>query len=118
VLVPRNFKLLEELERGEKGVDLPSEISYGLTDASDMSMTHWTATILGPNYTCFENRIYTLILQCGPSYPQLPPEIRFLSKINANFVDATGSIITDKIQSLVNWNEDRCILNVLEDIKK
>jgi ubiquitin-conjugating enzyme E2 variant len=83
-----------------------------------MSMTHWTATILGPNYTCFENRLYTLMLECGPTYPQISPKVRFLSKVNVNFVDDKGSVIRDKIPSLVHWNEEKCILNVLEDIKK
>ena len=70
--VPRNFRLLEELEKGEKGLGagklnfryrlrtlyLKAYIgdveacSYGLTDGDDLMMSNWNGTILGPPHVC------------------------------------------------------------------
>ena len=47
IVVPRNFVLLEELERTEKGLTDMS-VSYGLVDSNDVSLSEWQCTILGP----------------------------------------------------------------------
>ena len=48
VIVPRNFKLLEELEGSEKGHGDMS-ISYGLVDPGDTFLKEWNGGILGPH---------------------------------------------------------------------
>ena len=50
-VVPRNFKLLEELESSEKGHG-DMTISYGLERPDDIFMTNWICTILGPAGVC------------------------------------------------------------------
>ena len=47
VIVPRNFKLLEELEKSEKGLG-DMAISFGLVDSGDTFLTEWNGGILGP----------------------------------------------------------------------
>lgn len=60
-VLPRSFRLLEELEKGEKGIKTAPTVcvkiylglgdgscSYGLADGDDIMMTNWNGTILGP----------------------------------------------------------------------
>ncbi len=45
--VPRNFKLLAELENGEKGHGDPT-ISLGLANPDDIMLSDWNGSIFGP----------------------------------------------------------------------
>eukprot|EP00249_Psilotum_nudum_P005559 c18998_g1_i1 orf=1-435(-) len=86
IVVPRNFRLLEELERGEKGIG-DGTVSYGMDDGDDIYMRSWTGTIIGPHNSVHEGRIYQLKLFCDKDYPDKPPSVRFHSRINMTCVN-------------------------------
>ena len=92
-VVPRNFKLLAELEHTEKGrTDM--NVSYGLTDGDDILLTEWTGSILGPPSTVHEGRLYNVHMICTENYPNDPPEVRFISRVNLPCVDqTTGEVV-------------------------
>lgn len=116
--MPRNFRLLEELEKGEKGLS-DGTISYGLHDPSDISLTHWTGTIVGPLGTVHENRIYRLRMTCGQGYPEEPPSVRFVSAVRASFVEEeSGVVVRAGLRCLAQWNRTCTLETVLTEIKR
>lgn len=117
-VVPRNFRLLEELEKGEKGLGNGS-CSYGLAESDDILMTNWNATILGPANSVHENRIYSLRLVCGDSYPQVPPEIWFVTRINLPCVDqSNGRVRPDQFMPLLQWRTDYTMESLLAELRR
>ncbi|CCW66756.1 unnamed protein product [Phytomonas sp. Hart1] len=117
VEVPRNFRLLEELEAGEKGTGLNQNVSVGLCNTDDIYFHYWNGTIVGPPGTTFEYRILLLEIHCDETYPKAPPHIRFMSKVNLPCVDSNGTV-NSKFHIFCNWDQCTTMEMCLAELRK
>merc|ERR1712154_739993 len=126
--VPRNFKLLEELENAEKGKysdtnkygDDCNWITLGL-DGDDATFTNWNATIIPYQRSHIGARIYYLKVKAGEKYPDEPPEVKFIQKVKMNVVTSKGLIDFTKLSKSTSrfvWNREKCVFEVLLAIRK
>ncbi|ANB13181.1 E2 ubiquitin-conjugating protein MMS2 [Sugiyamaella lignohabitans] len=82
-------------------------------------MTYWNGTILGPPHSTHENRIYSLSLEAGPEYPEKPPLVKFLSKVNAPYIDQeTGVVRPDLVPCLAKWKRSNTMETVLIELRR
>lgn len=81
-------------------------------------MTYWNGTILGPPHSTHENRIYSLTIICDESYPDEPPKVLFVSRINLPCVDSQGKVVFDDFDTLKNWKRSYTMETVLLELRK
>lgn len=90
--VPRNFKLLDELEEAEKSSKGGADISLGLSRPDDTLMSDWQASLFTTAGRGGEPRLFFVTLHCDKDYPKAAPAIRFTSKVALECVDASGKV--------------------------
>ena len=108
-LVPRTFRLLAESEKEGNGL-----VTYGLKDPNDNTFTFWNGSIL-----LDDGRFYELQLECTQEYPQVPPKVKFITKVNMPFVDQhSGFIKPNSLNILRSWNRDCTLESYLNSIRE
>ena len=66
-----------------------------------------------------ENRIYSLKITCSESYPDSPPSVQFISRVNLPFVSpADGKVDPHKLPVLAHWSRASSIETVLVEIRR
>jgi len=116
VVVPRNFRLLDELEKGQKG-ESSNGVTWGLEQSDDITLSYWNGTIFGPPATAFENRIYSLSIECGPDYPEQAPKVKFNTQINISSVDKNGNIVSNW-NILSTWRREYTLETILSSLRQ
>ncbi|EDO19418.1 hypothetical protein Kpol_1002p65 [Vanderwaltozyma polyspora DSM 70294] len=82
-------------------------------------MTYWNGTILGPPHSNHANRIYSLSIECGPNYPDEPPKIKFISRVNLPCVDVnTGEVKPTEFHTLRDWKRSYTMETILLELRK
>jgi len=123
IITPRNFFLLDQLEKAEKGQNTFHRGTIGLLQNDDVTLSYWQCNFLGPPNTPISDRIIFLIMHVGANYPREPPTVEFQSKLKYPFIDDSGKLITKELPKehlLSKWDSEsqdsRRIENVLESL--
>eukprot|EP01126_Amoeba_proteus_P029397 TRINITY_DN2899_c0_g2_i6.p1 TRINITY_DN2899_c0_g2~~TRINITY_DN2899_c0_g2_i6.p1 ORF type:complete len:120 (-),score=6.46 TRINITY_DN2899_c0_g2_i6:77-436(-) len=92
-------------------VDPPSSCSAGPVGED---ITHWNATILGPEDSPFAGGVFFLDIHFPADYPFKPPKIQFVTKVYHPNINRNGSICLDILKE--QWSPALTISRVLLSI--
>ncbi|CAH8484203.1 unnamed protein product [Heterobilharzia americana] len=81
----------------------------------DDNIMKWHAIILGPDGTAFADGIFRLTMEFTESYPNVPPIVRFISKMFHPNVYSDGSICLDILQNM--WSPSYNIGAILTSLQ-
>ena len=89
----------------------------GLVNQDDIFLTEWNGSIIGPPGTIFDGRFYEVRLTAGPQYPDIPPTLRFITKINLSCVNQSNGVVTNDLPAIAQWNRNMTLESTLISIK-
>ncbi len=82
---------------------------------SDADLTHWKATLLGPEESPYEGGFFELDIRFPDNYPFEPPRVRFITKIYHSNISSNGNICLDILKK--EWSPvltmDKLLLSIL-----
>jgi ubiquitin-conjugating enzyme E2 variant len=96
-----------------KGVPPPHQglISLGLADSGDVTLSSWNCSLIGWPNSSLDGRLYTLKVVCSELYPDVPPAIRFISKINMHGVDQKTGVVSPSL--FTGWTRQSTIASAM-----
>jgi len=65
-------------------------------------ITHWKATLFGPEGTPYHNGVFELDIEFTSEYPFKPPNVHFITRIFHCNISSNGSICLDLLKK--NWS--------------
>ena len=103
-------RLMKDFEKmkAEKDDDI-------IASPEEDNMLHWTATMVGPLDTVWEEGTFKLSLVFTQEYPNKPPEINFTTKMFHPNIYNDGSICLDMLKS--DWNPSYDVFGILTTIR-
>jgi len=58
-------------------------------------------------------------MECGEKYPDDPPSLRFLSRINISCANATNGLVDNRgVPLLSRWQRDYTLKTVLQELRR
>jgi ubiquitin-protein ligase len=76
---------------------------------SDNTMFHWTGDIYGPQDTPYANAKFKIDIAIPDTYPNVPPLIKFVTKVFHPNIDKTGQICLNILRAPPNGDWKPCI---------